>query len=142
MVKNNNLQSIHIGKNSTEQKLSESDNDVDSISNMVGIILNEHGFELSHMSNSYGLSPFTGHTKNSNYHLLQNKDIVCAVIISKHEFTIFFNEIELAPKSNNYSTTDSDLHIIKTLIIELINFASREYPGQSIQVSSYFHEAR
>jgi len=135
----NSVEAGYVADKSTDRLL-KSDEAVDKMSLKVIDTLEEQGFELAQNGVSFGLQPFTGHTRDLIFHAPGNYRVRGVVRISKKEFLAEFEELETEHKSGIYNTTPKELEMIRLSIEALSKLARESYSGRMVKVSNYIVE--
>ncbi len=138
-LKSRDLQAIEVGyvSDGSGEKILKDDNAVDQLATDVIDLMLIHGFEARHTSVSFGIQPWTGHTQDAYFRLVGSERISCIVEISKTAFSARFEEIEVAPQSDEFLTSKAELSVVRQAAIALNDFASERFPGRSIRVSVF-----
>jgi hypothetical protein len=119
--------------------LLESDAAVDAVASNTIKVLGAAGFKLMDQSISYGVLPLTGHTQNLIFHREGRDRIRALVLISGSKFSATFEELEAAPNTHDYYTTEQDRAAISNAVSSIKEFINTQYPGRAARISHYTH---
>jgi len=81
----------------------------------VAAFLRDRGFEVWNMNRSYGVKPWTGHTRSIHLSLSSNERVLALIIISKCCIETTFSELETAVGSSTYAATPEQQKKIREL---------------------------
>jgi hypothetical protein len=139
VLKSRDLQAVEVGfvSDGNGDKILLDDDAVDQIATGVIELMEQSGFVVSNTSTSFGLQPWTGHTRNVYFQLADNKGVRCIFEVSKKVFKAEFDEVEVTPQSDDYSTSDADVLAVRQAAIALNEFATENFPGRSVRVAVF-----
>ena len=114
----------------------ELDASVEKLSNM----LTELGYEGGTIHKSYGLKPFTGHSRSMTFRNPENDWIRCHISINKLAVNIEFQAIEKSPGSDDYYVDENDILSIETRVSTIEDFLAAEFPNGTVSIVTFNEE--
>ncbi|WP_133406881.1 hypothetical protein [Parashewanella tropica] len=138
LLKQQDIQRIDVGLyvDGTE-KILPSNDEVNEFALEIEALFKRKGFKLANSSESWGLQPLTGHTKNLGFRYPDTNAVYCYVKISKKEFQVECVELEKEPQTNKYATTANDLKAVNETIIALNEIAKIKFAGRSVRIATF-----
>ncbi len=139
MLRSQDIQKVEVGPavDGSSGNVLLSNDAVDLLALDVIELLRGFDFAADHVSKSYGIQPWTGHTQNVYFKFGGDDRLRCIVEVSKSAFSAAFEEIEVAPNSNEFSTSDADRAVVSDAAVELKALVSQRIPNRSIKISVF-----
>jgi len=139
LLRSRDLQAVEVGyvSDGNSERILRDDNAVDQLATEVTETMLLSGFETSSAFVSFGIQPWTGHTQNLYFQLADNDRVRCIVEISKKAFSAQFEEIEVAVQSDEFSTSDAELSVVRRAAVALNDIIASKFPSRSVRISVF-----
>ncbi len=114
-----------------EQRVVEDDAAVDTLAYELKQLFMSNGFYHISTGNSYGLSPWTGHTNNMHFGLKANNNVKAYTSVSKALLSLQIVELEKEVESGLFNTTKENMTEVLALKSKIMKYLKEKHKGLS-----------